>query len=75
MVTPVSPTTSGYSSVLDCAGELESVTVKVMVVLLVVNGVPLINPEESSDNPEGRRPPLTTQLYGAVPPEACSATA
>ena len=75
MVTPVSPTTSGYNSVLDCAGELESVTVKVMVVLLVVNGVPLINPEESSDNPEGRRPPLTTQLYGGSPPEACSATA
>ena len=46
---------------MDCAGELESITVKVMVVLLVVNGVPLINPEESSDNPDGSRPPLTAQ--------------
>ncbi len=46
-------------------------TVKLKEPLVV--GVPLMVPlAEPRDNPVGREPPLTDQLYGDVPPEAVS---
>src|SRR5262249_58890281 len=58
----------------DCTGELESVTFTVkLLVCAELLSVPLIVPFEAKVNADGKLPELTTQLYGAVPPEAFSA--
>ena len=47
----------------DCAGELESVTFTVkLLVCAELLSVPLIAPFEARVNPEGKLPELTTQL-------------
>ena len=76
MVTPVTVTARGNITPAVCAGEPESVTLKVIAVELVRNGVPLINPlEESSVIPAGSLPAVIDHVYGGFPPEACSVTA
>ena len=49
-----------------------SVTCTVNDAVPAVVGVPLICPVEPSVNPAGKEPPLIDQLYGVVPPLACS---
>src|SRR4051794_32681814 len=51
-----------------CVGEVESVTVTVMVPELAAPGVPEITPAADMFTPAGR--PLAVQVYGAVPPAA-----
>jgi hypothetical protein len=55
-----------------CAGEPESVTLKVSgVALAMAVGVPLIRPEEAFNvNPAGKVPPVSCQVYAPDPPEA-----
>ena len=48
MVSPVAATVIVNITLAVCAGEPESVTLKVMAVELVKDGVPLINPLEGS---------------------------
>ena len=55
-----------------CAVELESVTFTVNEEVPAVVGVPLICPVALSANPAGKAPALIDQLYGVVPPLACS---
>jgi hypothetical protein len=57
-----------------CGVAEESLTCAVKVNVPETLGVPLIAPVELfSDNPPGRAPAVTLQLYGGVPPEAASA--
>ena len=56
-----------------CTGELESVTLTVNEAVPAMVGVPVICPEPFSVKPCGRKPALTDQVYGAVPPLAASA--
>jgi hypothetical protein len=57
-----------------CAGLLESVTLKVSAAPeTAAVGVPVIAPVAVfSDNPAGRVPLVSAQLYGVVPPLAAS---
>ena len=56
-----------------CAvGVSESVTVTVKVKVPVEVGVPPMLPAAFSDNPAGRLPDVTAQVYEGTPPDACS---
>jgi hypothetical protein len=56
-----------------CAGEPESVTLKVSAVFVTATaGVPLINPEAFSESPAGRVPAVCVQVSPGVPPVAAS---
>jgi hypothetical protein len=62
---------SAWSSV--SAGVCESVARTVKFEVPDAVGVPLIVPlDEPSDNPAGRLPETTDQLYGVVPPVAAT---
>jgi hypothetical protein len=49
---------------------LLSVTVTVKVDVPIVVGVPEISPAELNDNPAGKLPVVTANVYGLVPPVA-----
>jgi|ERR1017187_10567836 hypothetical protein len=74
MVRGVDTTVKVRFAVAVCAGEPESVTLKLNgVALAVAVGVPLIRPDDAFRiNPAGRVPEVNCQLYDPVPPVAAS---
>ena len=65
-------TTSEKVADFVCAGLAESVTVAVKLKVPLTAGVPEMVPLVARLTPAGRLPEVNAQLYGAVPPLACS---